>query len=73
MTALRTASLEVEGWVRRSLLAEPRLSEVAEAYRVAGFEILTVDPDPGEMPDGCGDCEVLRGAKIVYTRKPALL
>ena len=31
------------GWERRSILDEPRLSEVVEAYRELGLEVRVVD------------------------------
>ncbi|PLX40169.1 MAG: hypothetical protein C0608_09800 [Deltaproteobacteria bacterium] len=30
---------EQEGWERRTVATEPRLSELVEAYREAGFEV----------------------------------
>ncbi len=68
MSSARAATLESEGWMRRSLLSEPRLSEVVQAYRDAGFEVMLVDPSPADMAEACVECEVLRNAKIVYTR-----
>ena len=67
-TKVDPATLESEGWMRRSLLTEPRLSEVAEAYRDAGFEVLLVDPSPADVAEACAECAVLKHAKIVFTR-----
>lgn len=33
------AKLEREGWVRRTTIGEPRLSELAENYRGMGYEV----------------------------------
>lgn len=60
---------ERDGWTKRSVLDEPRLSEVVESYRALGYEVRTVDIDPDTM-NGCTAClEGNPGAyKIIYTR-----
>ena len=35
----RTTILEKEGWTRRFVADEPRLSEAVEVYKQAGFEV----------------------------------
>lgn len=35
----RITTLEKEGWTRRFVAGEPRLSEAVEAYKQAGFEV----------------------------------
>lgn len=60
-----------DGWKRRSVLDEPRLTEVVEAYRFLGLEVKVVDIDLKREAD-CVSC--LEGSpdlyRIVYTRKP---
>ena len=64
--------IESEGWEKRGVFDEPRLSEICETYRDLGFEILLVEYDRNF--DGlCSVC--FDGApqpdryKVVYTRK----
>lgn len=63
--------LEKAGWLKRSILDEPRLSEVVAMYKELGLEVKVVDAEP-ENVDGCTVC--LDGApqryKVVYTREP---
>ena len=62
-------SLEREGWTRRSIMDEPRLSEAADTYRALGYEVRLVELTPDTM-GGCTVC--LEGNpdvyKIIYTR-----
>jgi hypothetical protein len=45
------SGLEAEGWTRRFVAKEPRLSEAVDMYRDSGFEVL-LEPLPRET--GCG-------------------
>ena len=45
--------LEKEGWIRRFVACEPRLSEAVEMYKQAGFEV-HLEPLPKE-PE-CDSC-----------------
>jgi len=60
--------LEREGWLRRSILAEPRLGEVVAMYEELGLEVKVVDLDPSL--EVCGECvKDQDGAlKTVYTK-----
>jgi len=49
-----------EGWKRRMVASEPRLSEIVEMYKSLGFEVKLVPLDPS-------DPEAER-TKVVYTR-----
>jgi len=68
---LRSGRLEKEGWLKRSILDEPRLSEVVAMYTELGLEVKVVDVKSGDV-DGCTSC--LDGAPdrytVVYTREP---
>ena len=60
---------DLQGWTRRSILDEPRLSEMAKTYRALGYEVRLVDHASETM----GECTVcLEGNpdiyKIIYTR-----
>jgi hypothetical protein len=77
-------TLEEEGWTRRFVAGEPRLSEAVEAYKEAGFEVClqplsTEEPEcetcPGEENshrngDQCRVCfeGVEDQYRIIYTR-----
>lgn len=50
----RIAILEKEGWTRRFVAGEPRLSEAVEAYKQAGFEVCLL-PFPTEEHE-CETC-----------------
>jgi hypothetical protein len=59
-----------EGWERRSILDEPRLSEVVQLYRDMGLEVKVVDLTPEMIEEGCDTCLVggLENYKVVYTK-----
>ncbi len=61
--------LEKEGWQRRSILDEPRLSEVVEMYESMGLDVIVVDFEP-ELAEGCKTCLACQTGKfkVVYTR-----
>jgi hypothetical protein len=50
---VRLAKLKGEGWTRRFVASEPRLSEVCEMYREAGFE---VHLEPLSTETECTNC-----------------
>ena len=62
--------LKAEGWTRRTVAAEPRLSEMVELYEDLGFEIRLETFDAEEEDTGCGVCfsEDRERFKVVYTR-----
>lgn len=66
----RERELEAQGWTRRFVACEPRLSEAVQLYRDLGYEVhLEPLPDSGE--DGeCRTClEVnIDRYRIIYTR-----
>ena len=68
---LREEELKKEGWVKRTALEEPRLSEVIELYESLGFEILLEPTRPGDMGAECSKCYEKNCTKysVVYTRK----
>ncbi len=64
-----------EGWKRRMMASEPRLSEVVKMYESLGFEVRLepVGPDdPYWDEEDCTACfidpEVAERTKMVYTR-----
>lgn len=69
--------LESQGWEKRFIACEPRLSEMVELYKEIGFEVLTLPlPEENEMDkEGCSekDCNVCfqqnrEKYRIIYTR-----
>lgn len=58
------------GWVKRSILDEPRLSEAVEFYREIGFEVKLAEVGQGD-PEDCTIC--LEGCnnryRVIYTRQ----
>ncbi len=64
-------TLEAEGWERRSVLDEPRLSEAVRLYEELGFEVKLIDPDPADC-DGCTTCfegDQAGRLRVVYTKE----
>jgi hypothetical protein len=66
--------LVAQGWKRLTTIGEPRLSEIAEAYRGMGFEV-HVETYRSEG-DGCNTCldadqEMGKIIGTVYTRRAA--
>ncbi len=64
--------LEGDGWQKRSILDEPRLSEAVEMYKKLGFEVKVVKLDLGGVK-GCSVCldSPSDGSSVVYTRARA--
>ncbi len=57
----RSSQLQAEGWILRTTIGEPRLSEVVENYRAMGYEVQVEYfevPDKGEEggEEGCTTC-----------------
>lgn len=72
MTA-REEKLKKEGWLRRSVASEPRLSEMVELYRDLGFEVRLEPLDDEEKDEGCTTCfdEDPSRFNVIYTRRSA--
>jgi hypothetical protein len=71
----REEELTGQGWTRRFVTCEPRLSESVELYRSLGFQV-HLEPLPDNPdPDGCGEeCRICFEQdkdryRIIYTRK----
>ena len=77
----RFEKLEREGWKRRFIANEPRLSEAIEMYKLSGFEVhLESVPKADEVnqcPQGeAGECRVCFEGnedqyKVIYTKPNA--
>lgn len=58
-------------WTRRSVLAEPRLSEAVELYQELGFEVFLKEVTQDECsPEECNTClmEDSSRYKIIFTK-----
>jgi hypothetical protein len=64
----REEELKKEGWEKRFLIDEPRLSEMADQYKELGFEVLLEPFDPSE--EECTSCMTAfpERYKTIYTR-----
>lgn len=70
VTDIKKNHLEEDGWLRRSILDEPRLSEVLETYRSLGFDVMKVPLENEALEGGCAACLESSDGKfwVVYTR-----
>jgi hypothetical protein len=77
MTKRREEELIKEGWQRRFVASEPRLSEMAALYEETGFEvhfeILSAVAEPDEAREGCQECRICFEGfeddyQVIYTR-----
>ena len=63
------AELLAQGWERRFIYDEPRLSEAVETYREIGFEVTLLPVSPDDVD--CSECmkEDPQRYRVIYTRK----
>ena len=68
---MREAELKIDGWSKRTILDEPRLSEVVELYKSLGFEVLVEPAVPGDFGSDCSTCFVEQCDKfsVIYVRE----
>ena len=61
--------LKSQGWERRFVYDEPRLSEAVETYRELGFEVLLLPVAPTD--EECTECMLQEPDRfrVIYTRK----
>jgi hypothetical protein len=73
----REHELKQEGWHKRFVAEEPRLSEMAELYKETGFEVhlepLSAVEEPDEKNQECQACRIcFEGAedkyRVIFTR-----
>ncbi|MGB0128522.1 MAG: hypothetical protein WBP72_12855 [Rhodocyclaceae bacterium] len=68
----REAELVSQGWVRKTTMGEPRLSELVENYRTMGYEVhVEAFRAQGESCNTCFDAgeEMGQAYGTVYVRK----
>jgi hypothetical protein len=63
--------LEKEGWVKRTTIDEPRLSEIVEEYESLGFDVHLEPAKVEDLDEECRRCYQNQIDKIrtVYVRK----
>jgi len=63
--------LEKEGWVKRTTIDEPRLSEIVEEYESLGFDVHLEPVKVEDLDEECRRCYQNQIDKIrtVYVRK----
>ncbi len=73
----RENELIKEGWQRRFIATEPRLSEMVQLYEQTGFEVhlepISAVEEPDEGSEECQDCRICFEGfedqyKMIYTR-----
>lgn len=63
----RDAELERQGWIRRFVTDEPRLSEAVELYESIGYEVRL---EPAVFDETSEECKNACYIKIVTNAKP---
>ena len=66
-----SVELEKQGWVKRTTIDEPRLSEITELYTSLGFEVRVEPVKLDELDEDCKKCykNIIDELKTVYVRK----
>ena len=66
-----SVKLEKQGWVKRTTIDEPRLSEITELYKSLGFEVRVEPVKLDELDEDCKKCykNIIDELKTVYVRK----
>jgi hypothetical protein len=65
----REEELAKEGWEKKSVMSEPRLSEAVEMYESLGLEVRVEPVDLESMDEECRECFEQDDCKVIYTRK----
>ena len=63
--------LEKKGWIKRTTIGEPRLSEIVELYKSLGYEVRLEPVKLDELDEECRSCyeSEIGEVKTVYVRK----
>ena len=63
--------LKKEGWLKRTTIGEPRLSEIVELYKSLGYEVRIEPVTLEDMDNDCRRCYENNVDKVgtVYVRK----
>ncbi|HJQ66621.1 MAG TPA: hypothetical protein VJ816_09605 [Gemmatimonadales bacterium] len=62
--------MAIERWERRFVADPERAREVAEVYRLAGFDVRVETEIPEGLRDECTDCWLAKAGyfRVIYTR-----
>ena len=63
--------LEKEGWIKRTTIDEPRLSEIVEEYESLGFDVHLEPVKVEDLDEECRRCyqNQINKIRTVYVRK----
>ena len=63
--------LKKEGWIQRTTIGEPRLSEIVELYKSLGYAVRVEPVNLDELNEDCQRCykNEVDELKTVYVRK----
>ena len=63
--------LEKQGWVKRTILREPKLSEIVREYNSLGFDVHLEPITLEDIDEGCNICyeNQIEKFRIVYVKK----
>jgi hypothetical protein len=67
----RKAKLKEDGWVKRTTIGEPKLSEIVGEYERLGFEVRLEPVNMNECDKGCRKCygKDVDKFRTVYVRR----
>lgn len=67
----RYHNLREQGWIKQSILDEPRLSECVELYKSLGYEVLLEPVRPEYLQQECAQCLCADTDKykVIFTRE----
>jgi len=62
---------EKEGWIKRTTIGEPRLSEIVELYKSSGYEVRVEPLKLDSLVDECRRCyeNNIDDVKTVFVKK----
>ena len=58
----REQQLLAQGWIKRTITGEPRLSEIVDCYRQLGYEVEVIDCNGADNASVCTACYPEAGA-----------
>jgi hypothetical protein len=67
----KSEELKKQGWVKRTTIGEPKLSEIVDEYKALGFDVRLEPVNLDEMYEECRRCygKDVDKIKTVYVRK----
>jgi hypothetical protein len=70
VVSARDLCLARDGWARRSVAGPPRLQELVDMYRQAGFEVRLEPVSADDLAPQCADCSMAHASShMIYTRQ----